>query len=112
MPGKIFTYEEALKTLPEVQKITHSAVAEIEALVNGLRRQGEIEDRREEVEAACQQIVEAWSEQIQALGCEPKFPWLVDWDNGGGYYCWQYPEITIGYFHTYEDGFRGRVPVN
>jgi hypothetical protein len=38
--------------------------------------------------------------------------WLVDWDSGDGYYCWRFPEQAIGFFHTYEEGFGGRLPIN
>ena len=24
---------------------------------------------------------------------------------------WRYPEETIGHFHSYEDGFAGRMPI-
>ena len=39
-------------------------------------------------------IVEAWAEAVRALGLEVKGLWLVDFDNGEGYYCWKYPEDT------------------
>ena len=38
--------------------------------------------------------------------------WLVDFDNGEGYYCWKYPEDTVGHFHGYEDGFAGRISIH
>jgi hypothetical protein len=37
--------------------------------------------------------------------------WLVDWDSGAGYYCWRYPEESLGHFHGYQEGFAGRVPI-
>ena len=36
----------------------------------------------------------------------------VDWDSGDGYYCWRYPEASLSFYHSYEDGFKGRVPIN
>jgi hypothetical protein len=42
------------------------------------------------------------------MGCEVKGLWLVDFDNGEGYYCWQYPESNLEYFHGYTEGFAGR----
>ena len=70
------------------------------------------EGEREEYEAAYQEIVQSWVDEVTSLGCEVKRLWLVDWDNGGGYYCWRYPEESLGFFHTYEDGFQGRIPIN
>ena len=54
----------------------------------------------------------AWAEKIMQLGAEPKGLWLVDFDSGSGYYCWRYPEADVGFFHGYDDGYSGRVPIN
>ena len=42
---------------------------------------------------------------------EIKGLWLVDFDSGAGYYCWKYPEPSLDYFHGYEEGFAGRLPL-
>ena len=94
---KIFTYEDAAALLPEVQRLTNVAVEEVEALANDAPRD------------AGQQIVAKWAEDVMRLGIEVKGLWLVDFDNGSGYYCWQHPEESLQYFHGYEDGFGGRV---
>lgn len=109
---RIFSYEEALETFPVVRDLTAAAVRQVEAVVNAVRSREDLEERREEVEATCERILEAWSEQVMRLGCEVKGRWLVDWDSGDGYYCWQYPEEAVAHFHTYEDGFAGRLPIN
>ena len=109
---RIFTYEEALETFPQVQRLTHDAVRRVESLVQQIQSLDEMSERRDEIEDAYRAIVDNWVRQIQALGCEVKGLWLVDWDNGGGYYCWRYPEESLGFFHTYEDGFQGRIPIN
>ena len=94
---KIFSYEEAAAMLPEVQRLTSEAVQEVEALANDAPRD------------EAQRIVATWAESIMKLGIEVKGLWLIDFDNGGGYYCWQYPEESLQYFHGYEEGFGGRV---
>ena len=94
---KIFTYEDAAALLPEVQRLTNVAVEEVEALANDAPRD------------AGQQIVAKWAEDVMKLGIDVKGLWLVDFDNGSGYYCWQYPEESLQYFHTYDEGFPGRV---
>lgn len=109
---RIFTYEEALATFPAVRRLTHAAVRQVESLVNRVQSLEEMEARRAEIESACQKIIQSWAEQVIAMGCEVKGLWLVDWDNGSGYYCWRYPEETLAHFHTYEAGFAGRVPIN
>ena len=48
---------------------------------------------------------------VQSLGLEAKGLWLVDFDNGEGYYCWSYPEPTIAHYHTYDAGFAGRITI-
>lgn len=93
---KIFTYEDAAALLPEVQRLTREALDEVEALP-------------EESAADAQKIVARWAEAVVRLGIEVKGLWLVDFDNGSGYYCWHWPEPSLQFFHGYEEGFGGRV---
>lgn len=93
---KIFTYEDAAALLPEVQRLTREALDEVEALP-------------EELANDAQRIVARWAEAVVSLGIEVKGLWLVDFDNGSGYYCWHWPEPSLQFFHGYEEGFGGRV---
>jgi len=95
---KIFTLGEARDALPRVREITEEAVARYESAG------GEAEEQQQE-------IVGEWVRQITALGVEVKGLWLVDFDSGAGYYCWKYPELSLEYFHGYEEGFAGRLPL-
>jgi hypothetical protein len=94
---KIFSYEQAAALLPQVQQVTDDAVAEVEALAEN------------SASDAYQAIIGRWAEAMNSLGIEVKGLWLIDFDNGSGYYCWRYPEESLQYFHTYDEGFTGRV---
>jgi hypothetical protein len=96
---RIFTYEQALALWPEVQRLTDAAVQRVDALES-------------EHAADYQGVVSEWAESILRLGVEVKGLWLVDFDSGGGYYCWRHPEPALEYFHGYEEGFGGRVKLN
>lgn len=93
-----FTYDEAAALLPEVRELTEEAYLKVEALG------GKADDR-------VQRIVVAWAEAMVAKGLEVKGLWLVDFDNGSGYYCWRYPETGLLFYHSYEDGFGGRMRI-
>ena len=95
---RIFTLEEARELLPRVQEITSEAVTQFSKLP------GDLEEARQEV-------VRAWAEELQGMGLEIKGVWLVDFDSGGGYYCWKYPEAGLNHFHAYDEGFSGRLPL-
>ena len=94
----MFSYAEAAALLPEVRRLTEDVYAKVEALG---AKPGEQADA----------LIREWAEALTARGIEVKGLWLVDFDNGSGYYCWQYPEPSLRYFHSYEDGFEGRVPI-
>ena len=93
---RIFTLEEARALLPRVRELTSEAVTRFGSLPGALE-----EERRA--------IVEGWVSELESLGCEIKGLWLVDFDSGGGYYCWKYPEPALDHFHGYEEGFSGRL---
>lgn len=111
-PKKIFTYEEALETFPLVQQLTRDTVQQVESLFQSVASREELETREAELTAASQAHVDAWVEQMESLGCVVKGLWLVDFDSGSGYYCWRYPEESLGHFHGYEEGFAGRIPIH
>jgi hypothetical protein len=103
---KLFSYAEACAMLPDVRRITDEARGRIEELQGdgggaGLR----------EAQSAADQVIRGWAQSLTERGLEVKGLWLVDWDNGSGYYCWQYPEAGLHFYHSYEDGFRGRVRI-
>ena len=97
---RIFTLDEARGLLSEVREITTEAAARYSELPEG----DEAEEERKE-------IAGEWIRRISTLGVEIKGLWLVDFDSGAGYYCWKYPEVSLEYFHGYEEGFAGRLPL-
>lgn len=98
MPKKIFTYEDASALLPEVQRLTRIAVDRTSELADDTATSEDY-----------QRIVQEWANEVMSLGIDVKGLWLVDFDNGSGYYCWQWPEESLQYFHGYDEGFQGRV---
>src|SRR5262245_21022975 len=95
---RTFTLDEARALMPKVQEITADAVERYAKLA------GDLEEARLEV-------VQSWAEELRTLGAEIKGLWLVDFDSGAGYYCWKYPELALNHFHSYEEGFAGRLPL-
>jgi len=109
---RIFSYDEALSTFPLVRDLTAAAVRQVESLSSSLASRDDLDSNRDELEEARERIYRAWAREVTNVGCEVKGVWLVDWDSGDGYYCWRFPEEAIAYFHTYDEGFSGRLPIN
>src|SRR5262249_12340310 len=100
---RTFTYEEAAALLPEVRRITEEAFRKVEAF------EGSPEEAAQD---KINEIVTNWARAGLQPGIDVKGLWLVDFDNGSGYYCWQYPESGLQYYHSYEDGFAGRIRIH
>src|SRR6185503_2573956 len=101
-PKKVFSYEEAASLLPEVRRLTEQAHGRVEALGATAQSGTQVQ---EEVGA----VIAEWARSVLALGVEVKGLWLVDFDNGSGYYCWRFPETGLQFYHSYEEGFGGRM---
>ena len=104
---RIFTFGEAALLMPEIRRLTEAAHGEVEAL----RARLDSGDAAK-LQAEASRIVESWTEGVRALGADVKGLWLVDFDNGSGYYCWQWPEANLEYYHSYDEGFRGRMRIH
>jgi len=108
MSERRWTLEAARELLPDVRVRTSRAVEEAEALAleRDLHAAGSPE--REALDQRIEAVVARWAREMEALGLEVKGLWLVDFDSGSGYYCWQWPEERLEYYHGYEGGFAGR----
>jgi hypothetical protein len=100
---RIFTYDEAARILPDVRRLTEAAYRAVEALSaeGGAAAATDVDA-----------LVTKWARDVISLGIDVKGLWLVDFDNGSGYYCWKFPEEGLQFFHTYEEGFRGRTRIH
>jgi hypothetical protein len=112
MTRPIFSLEQARALLPQVQRLTADAVVRAEAVSAELTRTSEVDPAHGQLTDALREIVNSWADAVRGLGLEAKGLWLVDFDNGEGYYCWKYPEASIAHYHGYDDGFAGRIPIH
>jgi hypothetical protein len=108
----IFSLEQARELLPQVKHVTADAVRRAETLAAQLHGLAEDDPEHRTLSAAMREVVDGWADQVQGLGLEAKGLWLVDFDNGNGYYCWCYPESTISHYHSYNDGFDRRLKIH
>src|SRR4051812_17819371 len=98
MSRPIFSLDDARALLPKVRQITAEAAIRADALAGELQRVPQRDPAHAQLSEALQDIVNAWADAIRALGVEVKGLWLVDFDNGEGYYCWKYPEDTVAHY--------------
>ena len=105
---RVFSYAEAVALLPEVQRLTEKAYETVQSDSSHLAPEGLPDANAQERLSA---VVKEWAEALMGMGLEVKGLWLVDFDNGSGYYCWRYPESGLRFYHSYEDGFSGRMAI-
>lgn len=103
-----WTLAAARALLPDVRARTERAVDAVEELNERRERNAPGTPAARDAEARIRDRVSLWMREMEALGLETKGLWLVDFDNGAGYYCWRWPEERLEYFHGYDEGFAGR----
>ncbi len=110
---KVFDLSEAQGLLPLVYRLTERAHAEVKKKMSQIEAMKNVPQARLQIlEDEVQKTIEAWQIKIQKLGGLPKGYWLVDFDNGHGYFCWKFPEKDIKYTHGYQEGFTGRKEIH
>ncbi|MFN8846620.1 MAG: DUF2203 domain-containing protein [Bdellovibrionales bacterium] len=109
---KTFSLDQAQELLPLVYSITekaHSQVRFLTSQADALKNVPQIQLQK--IENEVQSLIDGWQKKMIRLGVHPKGYWLVDFDNGNGYFCWKFPEKEIKYSHGYQEGFSGRKAI-
>ena len=106
--GKIWTYKEAKEIFPIIKKITQEYYDWANELSREIKEKIMPENKMEELEDELENTLNDWAIKMSEFGIEVKGLWLVDFDNGNGYYCWKVGEDDLLYEHSYEAGFVGR----
>ncbi len=104
---KLFTLPEARALLPIVRRMTMQAEEKVRELGN---RYSYLKDpeKKTAIETEIRDCIGEWQAKLVRLGLQSKGLWLVDFDNGDGFWCWQFPEPDIQFTHGYHEGFRQR----
>lgn len=97
-----------MEIFPRVKEITEEFYYYVSELSRELEERILPENEQEEKEEEIKFSIQNWTKEITSLGIDVKGIWLVDFDNGEGYYCWKLGEETILYEHSYTEGFTGR----
>lgn len=106
---RIMSRAEAQRLIPVIIKLTERTKKEVQILVQKLELVRQIdEDQANQIENQIDDVMNVWRGQVTRLGGKPQGVWIVDFDNGRGYFCWKYPEPEIRCEHGYNDGFLSR----
>ncbi len=70
------------------------------------------ENEQEMLEDQLQVVLRKWVDRVEETGAMAKGVWLVDFDNGAGFFCWKHGEEDLLFEHSYDEGFMGRRSIN
>ncbi|MBU2765663.1 DUF2203 family protein [Acidithiobacillus ferrivorans] len=112
-PGQIrvFTLHEAEALFPLVRFITVQAHDELAPILESARASMQSHEALRQQEKRYEEIVRRWINKMERLGVVVAGLWLLDFDTGDGYLCWRYPEVVLGFYHGYDQGFSQRRPL-
>ena len=107
---KEFTLREAKKLLPIVRRITTQAAEKVVPLQTRIKEHPLHSEQDSLCARQIRQIINRWAEKIRRLGAMPTGLWNVEFHNGNGFYCWEYPDEEVGFFHKYRKSEEQRTP--
>ena len=112
LDARIFSLAEARQLFPVVLRITKQAHRQLEPVQQQLKLLPRGSAELSKAEQRYRDIVNDWVSKLRRLGITVKGLWLADFDTGDGYLCWKFPELHLGHYHSYNEGFAGRRPIN
>ena len=86
-------------------------VRELEPVRRKLESMAPVNPQIHAVDRHYEAIVKRWMAKMARLGLVIKGLWLVDFVTGDGYLCWKFPELKIGQYHGYHEGYTARRPL-
>jgi len=108
---RVFSLSEAMALFPLVRRLTEEAFRELQPVRELMKVTLPTNPDLTRIEQNYREIVRKWMGKMERLGLVVKGLWLVDFDTGDGYLCWRYPELKLNHYHSYEEGFNGRRPL-
>jgi hypothetical protein len=114
-PAKMFSFDEANKLLDKMSELTEEVIHELDeirrrAAPDAAAGAASISEADlKEVEG----VLQAWSDQVQELGGNPKGYFTVDFQSMDPelLYCWNYGEDRICFTHKVWETFSHRRPL-
>jgi len=108
---RVFSLSEAMALFPLVRRLTEEAHRELQPVREQMKVTLPTNPDLSRIEQNYREIVRKWMGKMERLGVVVKGLWLVDFDTGDGYLCWRYPELKLNHYHSYEEGYNARRPL-
>jgi len=94
-----------------VLRITEKYHSKVEKIISDMDKVTSDDPILVDLEEEMNELIKDWHFKVKKLGGLTKGLWLVDFDNGEGYFCWKYPEKTIEFVHGYQGQYKNRKKI-